>query len=144
MAVFDDTTYKHRQGQALSAPTQCLFHSEALTEAAVRAATCRYVDSCKLTYLGVRGWQCGLWEGCDLAAVLIARVVGLGVASPARGLHASLLHCGEKGTARSHQRGTVERPRQAAMGCSSQPRCCGQLMLHICPDGHRGSRCWVE
>lgn len=53
--------------------------------------------SSSLTYFGMRRWQCGLRERCDLAAVLITGVVGLRVADPARRLHARFLHCAERG-----------------------------------------------
>lgn len=56
--------------------------------------------SSSLTYFGMRRWQCGLRERCDLAAVLITGVVGLRVADPARRLHARFLHCAERCHAR--------------------------------------------
>lgn len=62
-------------------------------------------DPPELTDFGMRRWQSSFRKGRDLAAVLVAGVVGLRVADPARRLHAGLLHWRHGG-----QDGVASRP----------------------------------
>lgn len=84
-------------------------------------------DPPELTDFGMRRWQSSFRKGRDLAAVLVAGVVGLRVADPARRLHAGLLHWRHGG-----QDGVASRP-----GHLGPPR--AALSLSLAPASGAGA-----
>lgn len=68
-----------------------------LTEAVPRQWPARALNSSRLTYLGMSRWQRSFRERRNLTAVLVAGVVGLRMADPARRLHARFLDYRERG-----------------------------------------------
>lgn len=84
-------------------------------------------DPPELTDFGMRRWQSSFRKGRDLAAILVAGVVGLRVADPARRLHAGLLHWRHGG-----QDGVASRP-----GHLGPPR--AALSLSLAPASGAGA-----